>query len=67
MDTPVEVARFPRDIELFNDDHRISYDQTKETHILEDEIGREWQWHAKVGAWSEVVRNDPTPTHPNPT
>lgn len=50
-------APFPTDPEEFDNDDRISYSKTAETHVLEDENGDEWEWLARTNKWVPVVRN----------
>ena len=52
---PEEKIPFPTSIEEFDEDPRISYDRLGDRHILEDEIGEEWEWVASVQKWISVV------------
>ena len=58
-------APFPKDKDDFNADNRISFSKEAGTHILEDETGEEWEWHARISKWVPTVRNaEPRPPNP---
>ena len=54
-------APFPTELDEFNDDDRVSYDQVSQRHKLEDERGEEWEWLPTHGKWIPVVRNPQIP------
>ena len=61
IEANMERAPFPTEIEEFNEDERISYDQVTQSHKLEDERGEEWEWLTRLGKWVPVVCNSQNP------
>lgn len=46
---------FPKSVEDFKDDERVSFDSTKGVYILEDADGKEYEWMEKYSNWVEQV------------
>ncbi|PSK55415.1 Splicing factor U2AF-associated protein 2 [Elsinoe australis] len=46
---------FPKSLEDFKDDERISFDSTKGVYILEDADGKEYEWMEKYSNWVEQM------------
>ncbi|KAK5160100.1 hypothetical protein LTS14_002207 [Recurvomyces mirabilis] len=58
MANSVTRKAFPGDPDTFNDDERISFSKTSDTHILEAEDGTEWEWLARAEKWIPAMNED---------
>ena len=56
-----ERARFPTELDEFNEDERISFDQVSQSYKLEDENGEEWEFLESRNKWVPVVRTFQNP------
>jgi HIV Tat-specific factor 1 len=54
--TELHRTPFPTDPEAFDQDDRISFSKLSNTHILETEDGREFEYDAQLKRWVAVVR-----------
>ena len=61
MANNVTRKAFPTDPDTFNNDERVSFSKTSDTHILEAEDGSEWEWLARAEKWIPVVGTLQTP------
>lgn len=61
-----EQRPFPRSEEDFKDDERISYDTQSSKWTLENEDGKEYEWHERFRSWVEIVRQSINITRHDP-
>ncbi|PNS20963.1 Splicing factor U2AF-associated protein 2 [Sphaceloma murrayae] len=54
----MEGKTFPKSLEDFKDDDRVSFDTTKGVYILESGDGKEFEWNERHSNWVEQMDED---------
>ena len=54
------VSSFPKEVEEFDADPRVSFSKLNSKYILETDDGQEYEFDEKLKRWVPVVRSPPT-------
>ena len=54
------VSSFPKEVEEFEADPRVSFSKLDSKYILETDDGQEYEFDEKLKRWVPVVRSPPT-------